>query len=480
MDTASSGYDSLSQDTTGGNRKSVQEVSKQKRKQKKAKWPKTSAKHWEGRLFKNSFTRNGVREETADWCVKIGHKGHRETFNLETPNAEAGGAKALSIYLSIVGAGWDEALAKYKPKAVSKPSKAATIGMWLEAVEATSELRPSTFTNYAQCLRQIAAEIEDIGDQPALDKDGKPKRDRKHRPVMMSRFDYKKGGREAWITKINSLPLSVLSAQAVQRWKIEYIARVGDAPDARRRAENSAASLMRCARSLFSEKCRRFAPSELVLPEPLPFVGVELPRKGGTAYQSKINASELIQNAQRELTGEPFKIFVLGLFCGLRKREIDLLLWSQIDFDKNQVRIERTKYFEPKTEDAIGTVDMDEPTAELLRKWKVRATGEFVIESSRRPRHGKSRANYRCTPHFRALYSWLRDHGVNARKPLHELRKELGALLASQKGIFAAQTVLRHAQISTTAAYYTDKKRRITAGLGALLTGRECGPDSSR
>ena len=31
-------------------------------------------------------------------------------------------------------------------------------------------------------------------------------------------------------------------------------------------------------------------------------------------------------------------------------------------------------------------------------------------------------------------------------------------------------SALRHAQISTTAAYYTDKKRRITAGLGALLS----------
>ena len=38
------------------------------------------------------------------------------------------------------------------------------------------------------------------------------------------------------------------------------------------------------------------------------------------------------------------------------------------------------------------------------------------------------------------------------------------------KHIFAAQSVLRHAQISTTAAYYTDKNKRITAGLGSLLS----------
>jgi integrase len=112
---------------------------------------------------------------------------------------------------------------------------------------------------------------------------------------------------------------------------------------------------------------------------------------------------------------------------------------------------------------------LDEETLSLLRGWKAQASGDFVIESTRRPRHATSRTNYRCTPHFDALYQWLRAQGITARKPLHELRKELGAILASTHGIFAAQSVLRHAQISTTAAYYADKKRRITAGLGALL-----------
>jgi hypothetical protein len=93
-----------------------------------------------------------------------------------------------------------------------------------------------------------------------------------------------------------------------------------------------------------------------------------------------------------------------------------------------------------------------------------------VIESSRQPRHESSIVYYRCEPHFDTLYAWLRGQGITARKPLHELRKELGAILASTAGIFAAQSVLRHAQISTTASYYTDKKRRITAGLGAFLT----------
>ena len=106
----------------------------------------------------------------------------------------------------------------------------------------------------------------------------------------------------------------------------------------------------------------------------------------------------------------------------------------------------------------------------MLQGWKAQASGAFVIESTRKPKHETSRVNYRCEPHFETLYSWLRKQGITARKPLHELRKELGAILASTQGIFAAQSVLRHAQISTTAAYYTNKKKRISAGLGVLLT----------
>ena len=452
------------------NQKSGQEVAKAKKEVRKSKWPKTDSRHWQGRLFKNTFTHGGERQETADWCVRMSAKGRRETFNLATPNAETAALRALKIYKSLCGAGWDATLAEHKPAAAPKPAKPATIGEWVEGVRTTADYRPATLTNYAQSLRQIASEITDIGDQPALDEAGLPKRDRKRRPIILSRFDHKTGGRKAWLAKVDALPLSVLSAVAVQRWKLEYIARAGTAPDARRRAENSAASLIRCARSLFSGKAREFAAKELILPNPLPFDGVKLPKKGTTTYQSKIDAGTLISKAREELTGEPFKVFTLALLCGLRKREIDLLIWNQVDFDKGVIRIERTEFFQPKSEDSAGEVDLDPETVALLRGWRATATGPFVIESTRPPRHEASRTNYRCTPHFESLYVWLKKQGITARKPLHELRKELGAILASTLGIFAAQSALRHAQISTTAAYYTDKKRRITAGLGALLS----------
>ncbi|MDB6134700.1 MAG: hypothetical protein JWM59_2943 [Verrucomicrobiales bacterium] len=429
--------------------------------------PKTAAAYWLSKVKKPSGSNL--------YGVQIAHRGQRHRFPLETSNREAAAEKARGIYLSLAANGMETTLEIRKPR-TAKKIQTATIGAWVEAVKATAEFRPSTLANYAQCLRQIAADIEDIQDQPLLDENGQPKRDKKRRPILQSRFDYKTGGRDAWASKVNEVSLSIFTAAAVQRWKVDYIAKAGDAQDARRRAENSAASIMRCARSLFSTKARKYAAEEMVLPNPLPFSDVDLPKRGNTTYQSRIDAGELIAAARKELTGQPLQIFILGICCGLRRREIDLLTWKQVDFEKGVIRIERTEYFQPKSEDSIASVDLDPETVAVMREWKAVGSGPFVIVSSRKPRHTVNRVNYRCTPYFEALNAWLKGKGITAQKPLHELRKELGAILASSQGIFAAQAVLRHAQISTTAAYYTDKKKRITAGLGSLLVNAPAEP----
>ena len=65
------------------------------------------------------------------------------------------------------------------------------------------------------------------------------------------------------------------------------------------------------------------------------------------------------------------------------------------------------------------------------------------------------------------MNAWLRSKGITANKPLHELRKELGALIATEQGIYAASRFLRHSDISTTARHYADHKARISVGLRA-------------
>lgn len=447
-----------------------QELAKRKQKgQTSVNWAKTDVRYWAERVFKNSYNKEGVVLQTRTFCARIGFSGKRETFNLGSPNKDASARKAVEIYNSLLSKGWIETLAKYKPKS-NKPEQMASVGEFLSQIEATVGYKASTFTVYSQSLRQLVAEIAGIGDQQLLGKDGEPKRDRRKRIIYLSRRDRASGGRDAWAGKVEQQKLDILTPDAIQRWKLAYIAKAGHAPDAVRLATSTASSILRNARALFSDRALCYLKDKLMLPNPLPFAGLKIPKGSNTRYVSKIDTRKLIGLARAGLNGEDFKVFVLAAMYGLRKREIDTLLWRQIDFDLAQLRIEPTEYFSPKSEDSIGAIDLDEEFKTLMQSWKAQSKGEFVVAPNLRPQAFTARSNYRCSQHFTVVYKWLRDQGVTARKPLHELRKEIGAMIASEQGIFAAQRVLRHAQISTTAAYYADKKSRITAGLGSLLS----------
>lgn len=63
----------------------------------------------------------------------------------------------------------------------------------------------------------------------------------------------------------------------------------------------------------------------------------------------------------------------------------------------------------------------------------------------------------------------LHTKGIRGNKPLHELRKEVGAVIATEQGIYAASKFLRHSDITTTARHYADQKARINVGLGKFL-----------
>jgi integrase len=161
---------------------------------------------------------------------------------------------------------------------------------------------------------------------------------------------------------------------------------------------------------------------------------------------------------------------LIALAAGLRKGEIDTLCWHQIDFERGVIRVEATDTANLKSADSRGEVPLDASVVELLRGFRARATAAFVIEGGdgvSGPRMWGR--NYRVQNVFDRVTAWLRGHGVTAKKPLHELRKELGALITAEHGIYAASRVLRHADLSTTAAHYTDLKTRPTIAVGEWL-----------
>ena len=162
---------------------------------------------------------------------------------------------------------------------------------------------------------------------------------------------------------------------------------------------------------------------------------------------------------------------LLALAAGLRRGEIDSLAWHQIDFERALIRVEATESANLKTSDSRAEVPIDVGVVEVLRGFRGKASGSFVIEGEGGeygPRvWGR---HYRAEAVFTRLSHWLRKHGVSARKPIHELRKELGALVTAEHGIYAASRVLRHSNVATTAAHYTDLKTRPSVAIGSWLT----------
>jgi integrase len=164
-------------------------------------------------------------------------------------------------------------------------------------------------------------------------------------------------------------------------------------------------------------------------------------------------------------------IILLALVTGLRRGEIDQLLWANVDLDSARIIVDSSEHGRLKNPAAHGIVDIDQHTVEILRGFRAKAAGKFVIEGGGAA-SGVRRlpwTRYRCERVLERTTWWLRRHGVDGEKPLHALRKEAGSILASRDGIFAASRFLRHRDIAVTAAHYADKKTRITIDAGDLL-----------
>lgn len=427
---------------------------------------KSDVRYWQARIFKKTFTVDGERRQASDYSVRIQRRGRRETFPLHTGSKTEAGKLAKEIYQVVVGSDWETAIEDYKAPKVESP-EVITVGSYIAEVEAIASVAPRTLGDYKRAFRQIVAGVERISDTG--NKKG-------------SKFDYRGGGRKRWVARVDAIPLCRITPRKIQRWKLQYVEKKSSGnPERARRARTSVNSLMRQAKSLFGEK--RILPHlrHLDLPSPLPFDGVDFYPRESKRYSSTIDAATLFRQASEELADEhpeSWKIFLLALGAGLRRGEIDMLLWEQVDFERKLIRIETTRYFKPKSEDSAGEVEIDDELVEILREFHEGATGEFVVQSDRDPRPGASYSYTRAESAFGALYSWLKAKGVKETKPLHTLRKEFGSIICQKAGLYAASRLLRHADIAVTASYYLDKKERVTVGIGTLFDNEDsCSAD---
>jgi integrase len=405
---------------------------------------KNDSRYWRKRIYR-PFNARG--EASPHYSMRLQMRGNRWSFSLGTGNAEAAARKAASVYNDFLTLGAEAALAKHRPQKAA--DTITTVGQWIEGAHSVATVNSATFALYAAALRKIVGDIIRV------------KRNRK-------RFGPKGGGARAYRSAIDAAPLALLAPAAIQKWRMEYVKRAKTPADQRSRM-TSCNSTLRQARSLFGKKIARFLP----LPEPPPFQHVEFFPRQSAKYFSRIDAKSLLTKAQSELTEKDspaFLVVLIALAAGLRKGEIDTLCWHQIDFERGLIRVEHTDTASLKSADSRGEVPIDDSVVALLRGFHARKTGAFVIESGDNvsgPREWGR--HYRAQSVFDRVTAWLRKHGVTAKKPLHELRKELGALITSEHGIYAASRVLRHADLATTAAHYTDLKTRPTIPVGEWL-----------
>jgi integrase len=380
------------------------------------------------------------------FACRIQSQGRREFFPLRTSNKAIAAAKASKIYNDVVALGWDAAIAKHKPETLRDTSKPATVGALIEAACAASSARKHSLEAYSKAFRRVVSEVAGI-------QDGR-------------KFDAFKGGTKEWRERVDAVPLASLLPADVQAWKNRRLRAAEADPLAKRRAITTVNSLIRNAKALFGKKVLPFVEQKITVPRPLPFDDVGMEKGPSLRYVSKVDAYAILARAKDELAEnepEAFKVLILALVCGLRRSEIDHLLWRTFDFSRGLLHIENTEYHQLKSEDSAGVIDLDADTAALFKGFRAsNPKSLFVIESPNAPRAERTARCYRCNAVFERVNEWLRLQGVDTMKPLHTMRKEIGSIIASEHGIFEASRYLRHSDIRITSAIYADKKKTVT------------------
>ncbi len=421
---------------------------------------KTDVRYWKTKVVRRQRLVGGELITDRHYSVQLQLQGRRTRFPLNSGNKTTAASKALEIYLDILTLGWDKAVAKHKSarkKAGQDEDDTAfierpTVGDLIRIAAEFSTVRQSTFNSYAKAIRKIYADAMKI---PGAQK-----------------FDGRSGGAARWQKRVDQIYLDQLSAELVIRWRNFFLTEDGDDPLTKRRRINTSNTLIRNARGLMAKRHLPFLKERMRLPDPLPLENVPLLKPPSMRYHSKIDAHGIIADARKEIENdhpERYKALLLALVCGLRRGEIDNLLWESFDFDRKILRIQNTRYHELKTEDSAGEIDLSGEVNDAFRTLHQRASSKFVIESVHEPHRTDSGTRYyRCNLVFKELGDWLRTKGGDKMRPIHELRKEAGSLVAAEYGIFEASRFLRHSDIRITSQVYLDKKRRVTPSL--LLT----------
>jgi len=424
---------------------------------------KNTLDYWRERLQKRKFSRpDGSTYENPHYFVWISINGKQVRFTLDSGNKEVAADKALEIWHHLKANGTTATLEKYKP-AKTQPKSDPTVGEFLEEVKNLRLFNPRTCNTYSRKFRRIVVGAMKI-------------------PSPKSKCDYVNGGYQKWLARVESVKISHITPVKILQWRASYLKKASQDPVSQRKAHVTVTSTIRNAKALFKADCLKLLPFKNLHN---PFAEIKAGSSTTRRYKSDVDFSTLITDATKELYSslippldpsnlrasslaqsealskrEQYKILILGLGAGLRRGEIDTLLWSKIDFSCHQITVEESQYGGVKTESSERIVDIHESLSTLLAEFKKKSESKFVVESTVLPRPHALYCHYRCDRHFKGLIKWLRTKGVTRSDPIHTLRKEFGSKMCESFGIHAASEALGHKSIGITKASYLEKKGR--------------------
>src|SRR5258708_24749822 len=144
------------------------------------------------------------------------------------------------MYVYLRANGWPAFLAKYRstqdadlPASTPVKKTDVTVGEFLAAVRAESDLSKKTFDPYASRFRYIVAEVSGI-------------------KSTKKKFDYRNGGSRKRASKVDAVALAEVTPEKIRAWKKLFIDQAGTDEVARRRDTVSFHNYLRTAKRLFS------------------------------------------------------------------------------------------------------------------------------------------------------------------------------------------------------------------------------------
>jgi len=476
---------------------------------KTTKFSRNDIRFWEQRVYQPVFQGNNGTIKNGNFHVKIQAHGQRRGVSLNATSTRTAAKLAKELDGMVRLNGWEQGLKLFRGEP-PVPKNALTLGEYLAEVEASGIIKTRTLRTYITKVRTIAAFIT----QPKMPErpnrsDSSNEVGKSKTPRKLSKFDYVNGGAAVWQQLVDATPLRSLNAEEILRWRQRCLKPQEQNPRNLASATRSVNSCVRAGKAIFATKVLQKI-AHVLLPDPIPFSTIDLLKEGNSKYRSQIASPEALLRAgvddltmatteselqaawtscggcgvapaptpaehiRAELSAtrkrEAFKVLVLGLCAGLRRGEIDKLLWSQVDFPNGCIWVETTAVHAPKA-DSDGKIPLDFQIIQLLQNWQSESEDDFVIKGSEAKAAG-NKVQYRANRAHEELIPWLHKKGITSRMPIHTLRKEFGSIICAQAGIHAASRLLRHANISMTAAVYTDHRTNVTAGLGNSLGSR--------